>query len=563
VSGVGDGVSRERRLGDLVARARREGGFTQTELADRTGLTLWEVERLESGQADASTHLASISKATQKPESWFWRDDAPAQIEPATAHEIALDSARDSVGDTAGRNVVLAAIALLVLIRFFTEIAHVLPRAANFVDVPLLAALLVRASLVPSLRARDDVPLRSFFIPTLGFVAVCVLSALVNLSRVEPGPVLLFVYGFVAPLAFFHASYRLWPVGQAASLSRFLVGLGVVELLVVFVFSLPRFLRTGNPDDISGTFGTNAYQLVFFLIVFSTLLIGIQTFESRRAIARLGIPLVAACFLVIFLAQYRALLVTTALSAIVVGALIGAVRGRGLLVGAMSLVLLVLGLSFVAQHFPALYLKPTVEAIRQDPGAFVSSRLRIAGDVLDLYTQNPQFAVTGSGPGTYSSRAWRTFADVHSKSRSNVAGRYVAEITGGREYHTDVSDRYVLPRYRSATTILGSRAPDSPFASYTALLAEVGILGFVLLVAMYVGAVLQAGKMALTAMRWRLRDDPLPALLLATTIAFFVLLQMAALDNWLEVTRITVPAWILLAVTTKEFEARSSLGPRW
>jgi hypothetical protein len=226
-------------------------------------------------------------------------------------------------------------------------------------------------------------------------------------------------------------------------------------------------------------------------------------------------------------------------------------------------VLLVLGLSFVAQHFPALYLKPTVEAIRQDPGAFVSSRLRIAGDVLDLYTQNPQFAVTGSGPGTYSSRAWRTFADVHSKSRSNVAGRYVAEITGGREYHTDVSDRYVLPRYRSATTILGSRAPDSPFASYTALLAEVGILGFVLLVAMYVGAMLQAGKMALTAMRWRLRDDPLPALLLATTIAFFVLLQMAALDNWLEVTRITVPAWILLAVTTKEFETRSSLGPRW
>ena len=33
---------------------------------------------------------------------------------------------------------------------------------------------------------------------------------------------------------------------------------------------------------------------------------------------------------------------------------------------------------------------------------------------------------------------------------------------------------------------------------------------------------------------------------------------MALFDNWLEATRVTVPAWMLLAVITKELEARSA-----
>ena len=61
-------------------------------------------------------------------------------------------------------------------------------------------------------------------------------------------------------------------------------------------------------------------------------------------------------------------------------------------------------------------------------------------------------------------------------------------------------------------------------------------------------------------MRRAAPGDPLPALLLATTIAFFVLLQLAALDNWLEVTRITFLSWALLAVVTRESDARERAG---
>ena len=112
-----------------------------------------------------------------------------------------------------------------------------------------------------------------------------------------------------------------------------------------------------------------------------------------------------------------------------------------------------------------------------------------------------------------------------------------------------------MPQLQNAPTFLGSRALNQPFSSYVSLLAEVGVFGFVLMVGIYGSALLRSGRMALMAMRNSEPGDPLPALLLASTIAFLVLLQMAFLQNWLEVTRVTIPSWILLAVSAKEFAA--------
>ena len=65
--------------------------------------------------------------------------------------------------------------------------------------------------------------------------------------------------------------------------------------------------------------------------------------------------------------------------------------------------------------------------------------------------------------------------------------------------------------------------------------------------------------MALASGRAALPGDPLPGLCCASMVAFFVLLQMGTLDNWLEVTRITFIAWIILAVAMKEFASREKL----
>jgi hypothetical protein len=55
-------------------------------------------------------------------------------------------------------------------------------------------------------------------------------------------------------------------------------------------------------------------------------------------------------------------------------------------------------------------------------------------------------------------------------------------------------------------------------------------------------------------------DDPVPALALATTIAFLTLLQMGVLENWFEVTRVTFVAWAMFGVVSKELDARREDG---
>jgi hypothetical protein len=125
---------------------------------------------------------------------------------------------------------------------------------------------------------------------------------------------------------------------------------------------------------------------------------------------------------------------------------------------------------------------------------------------------------------------------------------------------TDVAQKYVLPQLQSGPIVQGSHAVASPYSSYASLLAEVGIAGFALISMAYLRALGRAwgmARFALAATTSR-SGDPLPALALATVIAFLTLVQMAFLENWFEVTRVTFVAWALLAVSSKELDARGS-----
>jgi len=541
-------------VGGRIAEARRKAGLTRAALARAIGAKLWTIEQLEQGGEDPTRLLPRIAQAVGLSRSWFGPVTVPAgSAQGAQGEPVAARA--PTIAERSGRNAVLASIVLLVLIRFFTEVTQVLPGAGNFVDIPLLMVLTAMVAVRPLQTL--GVGRASLLGLGLAFLAIVAAASVVNPSRVEPAPALVFVYGFLAPLAYYYCAYRLWPPGQALFLSRCIVGLGLMEFLVVALVDLPRFIRSGNPDQISGTFGNNAYQLVFFLIVFGSLVAGVATFEKQRLTARLAPLLLGTTFVVVFLAQYRALLVATATSALAAGALLAVSRGRGVVVAAVVLGAFVLGLSYVAERFPTTKFAPTVAAIREKPGVFVSARLRPFEDVLRLYTDHPQFIVTGTGPGTYSSRAWRTFADVGDPANAEGAEQpFASAITGGKAYHTDVSDTYVLPRLKNAQALLGSTAAQAPFSSYTSLLAEVGAVGFAVMLAVYLIGLLRVVGIAMTAMRTVGDRDPLPALAVATTIGFLLLLQMAFLDNWLEVARVTVPTWILLAVVTKEFDVR-------
>lgn len=461
-------------------------------------------------------------------------------------------------GTDLGKPVVLATVALLVVIRLFTEQLPLLPGALKLVDVPLLVLLGLAVALQPTAVARGAGAV--FLVLTVLFLGIAVVSVLVNMSRVSAGPVLLFLYGFLAPLVAYGAAYRLWPAGRALDLSRLLVGLGVLQLLVVAVLDLPAFLGSGNPDEISGTFGENPYQLVFFLVVFCALLAGIVVAEPRRRAARAAPLLVVLALAVVFLAQYRALLVAAAVAIVLLGWLLatapGRARQRGLLFGIFAISAFVAALGFVAVKFPTTKYEPYLAEVQQSPFTFVEARLEAIGGALDMFDDKPETVPVGSGPGTFSSRAWETFANFKNPKRSanDPVSQGIDLLTGGVQYRTDVSDRYSTPRRLNEEVVLGSRALSSPFSSYTSLLAEVGVLGFAVMVSIYAVALAKALGAALAAMRRGARG-PLVGLALAAVIAFVLLLQMALLGNWLEVTRLTMVSWILLAVVVKETDA--------
>ena len=536
-----------------IREARRKAGLSQGALASRLGISIWKLDEIERGNSDGSALLAPIAAATGQ----RLPVGRGAQLErvEATARVVASRETLDLAARNK-RNLVLGALAALVLVRFFTEVVHVLPRALNFIDIAVFVALSVAAA--TQVRSTRAGAATLFGLPTLLFLVLCVVSMTLNPSRIEPGPVLVFVYGFLAPLAVYVAVYRLWPTGQALSASKFLAALGLLELLVVFAVDLPRFVSTRNPDVVSGTFGTNAYQLVFLLLVFTGLLAGIHACEPRRALARLGPALFALILATAFLAQYRALLVTTAVSILVIGLLLGR-RGRGIVTGVIVVASFAVALSYVSGRYSNLKFAKTITTLRSHPGFYASARLRAGNTVFRLYEDRPIAVAFGTGPGTFSSRAWQTFSQAGSTSRSNVQGKYVLALTGGQVYHTDVSDKYVLPESQHGPVIEGSRQLSSPFATYFSLPAEVGLPGLLLIVFVYLRGALQAGRMSVASLRRATPGDPLPALLVAATTAFVVLLQLGLLSgNWLEVTRITFLSWALLALVTKEYEATTS-----
>ncbi len=396
--------------------------MTQRDLAVALGIPVWKVDRLERGADDARGFATEIAAVTDTNPRWLTA--VASDTQPNRTRAVALPDL-----GVIGRDLVLGAIIVLVTIRFFTEIVPVLPRAANFIDIPIFLALALAAARVPS--ARTGPAYLRVAAPAVVFVFLAIGSAILNAQRTEAAPVMVFLYGFLAPIGVYAAAYRIWPTGSAGALSRVLVCLGVLQLAVVALIDLRRFVASGgNPDLISGTFGTNAYQLVFFLLVVAALLAGIFALEPERKIARFVPFLVLAIFGVTLLAQYRALLATTVVTLVAVGMILGR-RLRGIVVVALGVVAFGLAFSYVASNFPSLGLKTTATNLSQDPWTYAKERYQATRPVAALYRDHPVAIAYGSGPGTFSSRAWQTFANAASTSGSNVQGAYAQKLTGG------------------------------------------------------------------------------------------------------------------------------------
>jgi hypothetical protein len=547
-----------------VGDARRESGLTQKELAHKLGVPLWKVDRLERGEVDPDPYLDSIAKETNRSGSWLRAPEPTPAPKPSgnghseASHPIPTSPVADSGTPGWAVWLVLGSIAALVLVRFFTETLPLVPRAANVIDIPIFFALTLAVVVLPRTDNQASRVPRWLVVLGSAFLILTVIATVANPSRVAIGPVVVFIYTTLSPLVVFGAVRRIWPAGNAGIALRVLIGLGLIQLAVGLFYNLPAVLGSQNPDQLSGTFGTNPYQFVFFMLVFVSALAGVYVHMKGTMIARFAPVLIGVSLLLMVLAQYRSLLPTTALTLLFLAILLGRRSGRGLAVGLVSVVVLAGILAFASKDLPFLKISGTLD---QDPVTLASKRLQITDQLTRLYTDTPRFALTGTGPGTYSSRAWQTFANSGSESQSNVVGSYAQALTGGigHAYQTDVSRKYVLPLLR-VNPVQGSYAVTSPYSSYISIAAEVGIIGMLCFAGMYFGAMLMALSRASVAVD-RGEWGPLPPLLVAAGMGFFVLIQMGVLQSWMEATRLTFIAWLLLAIATKEFDARSMRLP--
>ena len=64
-----------KRIGSRIARARRESGLTQRELAEQLGITTRSVQSYEAGAIVPWRHLRRIELVTQKRSGWLLHEE--------------------------------------------------------------------------------------------------------------------------------------------------------------------------------------------------------------------------------------------------------------------------------------------------------------------------------------------------------------------------------------------------------------------------------------------------------------------------------------------------------
>ena len=101
-----------KRVGARIALARREAGYTQSELAELLGITTRSVQNYESGAIIPYRHLARIETLTQRRHGWLLSDDATGGgLEDSVAelldamerHTALLRERLDALRHTTGR----------------------------------------------------------------------------------------------------------------------------------------------------------------------------------------------------------------------------------------------------------------------------------------------------------------------------------------------------------------------------------------------------------------------------------------------------------------------------
>jgi hypothetical protein len=433
----------------------------------------------------------------------------------------------------------------VVCIRFFTENLGLLPRVWQYIDVGIAAVAGLYGVLYLAYNRWQG---RSWGFEkyVLLFSSVCVVSFALNGERTSFPGMMLFLYGTLAPIVIFVLFSYLRPSSATVETSLWVFNaLGLLQLLIGGFYDFPLLMITRNPDVMAGTFGFNAYQGMTFVGFWLFWVVGtaLHDLESGRGVSRLWLAArVALIFGMFFAAQYRAMMVFLPLLLIVLvqSAPSGGVRKGAIMLGTAAVA--AAALLLVAQFFPEHKLLETMQLAREPEPLLKSGKVQAAENTLRMFADRPKALAIGTGPGTYSSRAYRTLVGERSGRGSDVAGEHIQRLFGEKQFTTDVAREYIdsIP----FDPIDGGTTLSVPYASWLSLPAETGIPGFLLFAAIY----WRAFRFAWSRVRAGPGAQDRTMFALSFTCAGSVLLVIIQgfIDNWLEVTRVTIPLWLLI-----------------
>ena len=433
---------------------------------------------------------------------------------------------------------------VLLTSRFFSETLAVLPKAMDIVDLAVIPLLLVFSLLSSDNRGVDLGLHRRIFRLVCVFTLLWAISWAANLDRVIYPAAVLFLFGMLEGPLLFLALNRLIRNKRKFGLqmARIIGIMVLVEAAAVIFVNIPIFAATGNPDVISGTFGNNPYQFSAFLIVMGGFYLGRMRVSTKSIIY--GVVIQIFIFGTFILLQWRTATPAFFASYLV---LLGILYGRRIL--RLSLIVAVLAaigyyiFSFIQtsdlnlkyEDLAVIYENPTSLA---DIGKVLSYV-----NTVEMYSEEPTTILVGSGPGTYVSRANYIFSIEASAEKTKGVSQIIRAVFGDEPYSTEVSNRFIRPLYDMEARF-GSMQSNNPASSVLAAGAETGIPGLVVIGMIY-GAVLIN---AIRFLRYSLSilDRQLISLSSALVIGTVYLCIICLLDNYLEISRVTLPVWLLL-----------------
>jgi transcriptional regulator with XRE-family HTH domain len=77
-------------IGGRIARARKESGLTQEELASRVGVTARSIQGYEAGKVVPYRHLNRLAEITDRELAWFLESDDASALAQVAARLVTL-----------------------------------------------------------------------------------------------------------------------------------------------------------------------------------------------------------------------------------------------------------------------------------------------------------------------------------------------------------------------------------------------------------------------------------------------------------------------------------------